>query len=474
MPIDISQQQRNLQTLRQDQSMTHQQIQALELLATPVLDLQALINDELEKNPVLEGEPPENLESFSPTSDNDNTDEKWLDQLLRLDDEVRHIKARSQASNPDDQERRQHFLESICATPTLQDYLLEQLQFFDLDPETRACCELVLSGMNDDGYLTSHPADLAMASGEPLQRISQTIEILQRLDPPGVCARDLRERLLLQLRRQGKSNTLTYTAIHDHLDDLANNRLPQVARKLKITMTDMQAIISEIQSLNPRLQHDTNNASDYVEEEASVIEHNGKLEVQINNQYLPNLYISPQYKQLLEDPDTPKETRDYIKEKMRAAMFLINSINQRQSTLERIVGAIAQTQGDFFRGGMSHMRPLTMAQIATTVGVHETTVSRAVSGKYLRCKFGLLPLRQFFSAGFQTDDGKGVSSNAIKNAISKLIDNEDKTAPLSDSCIAKQLQTQNFNVARRTVAKYREALGIIPSHLRKSYWVTES
>ena len=189
----------------------------------------------------------------------------------------------------------------------------------------------------------------------------------------------------------------------------------------------------------------------------------------MNNEHLPNLYISKRYRELLADPNTSKETRDYIKEKLHAGIFLINSIIQRQTTIRKIVHALAEHQKDYFINGKEHLRPLTMAQIADKVGIHETTVSRAVSGKYLRCKYGLIPLRNFFTSGYETEDGQSISKNVVMDVIREMIDGEDPLKPLSDNTIVDELKNRGYNVARRTVAKYRDQMGILPSNLRRKY-----
>jgi RNA polymerase sigma-54 factor len=464
--MDLSQKQNVIQTLRQEQTMTHQQIQALEMLFLPVLELQAMIDSELAKNPVLEVETPEDADS-SVEADSD----EWLDKILQLDEENRYIKSGSVSKySKEDEEKRRHYLESMTSEMTFQESLLDQLRFMDLESELNSCCEVVISGLDDEGYLSSHPADLAMASGQSAELVEKAIKTVQKLDPPGVAAKDLQERLLLQLSRKGMEKTKTYEAVRDYLDEIAANHLPQVAKKMKISLDELKEIIVQIQSLNPRLATESVSPHEYVQEEVVISdEENGDLKVKINNEYLPNLYISKQYKDLLKDPSTPKETRDYIKEKLHSGVYLINSIIQRQSTIRKIVNAIVEYQSEFFKDGMDKLKPMTMAQIAEKVGIHETTVSRAVAGKHMRCKYGLLALRHFFSTGYESEDGQAVSKNVVKNAIRALIDAEDSYSPLSDSQIVDKLKEQGYNVARRTVAKYRESMNILPSNLRRQY-----
>ena len=466
--MDLSQKQNIIQTMRQEQTMTHQQIQALELLFLPVLELETAINAEIEKNPVLEVEP------AAPEAENDasrDDGDEWLDKVLHLEEENRYIKSSSYSNYSEDaEERRQHYLDSITEEQSFQDLLMEQLKFLDLNDTERDCCEAVISGLDDDGYLVSHPADLAMATGYGLDEINTAVKTVQSLEPAGVAATDLRGRLMLQLERQGRKNTPIYVAVSKHLDEIAANHLPQVARKMKVDIEELKEIIADIQRLNPRLTTETVSPHEYIREEVLIEEgEDGELIIKMNNEHLPNLYISKRYRELLADPNTSKETRDYIKEKLHAGIFLINSIIQRQTTIRKIVHALAEHQKDYFINGKEHLRPLTMAQIADKVGIHETTVSRAVSGKYLRCKYGLIPLRNFFTSGYDTEDGQSISIKVVMYVIREIIDGEDPLKPLSDNTIVDELKNRGYNVARRTVAKYRDQMGILPSNLRRKY-----
>jgi RNA polymerase sigma-54 factor len=463
--MDLNQKQNLTQGMRQEQTMTHQQIQALEMLFLPVLELQAMIDSELEKNPVLETEESPELEL---PAQNDNDD--WLEQVLKLDEDKRYIRPGSISKySKDDEEKRHHYLESVTSEKTFQQSLIDQLRFSDLEPKLYNCCEFVISGLDDDGYLTSHPADLAMASGENVDFIAQAVKVVQSLDPPGVAACDLKERLMLQLERKGLLDAPVYRAVKDYLDDIAANRLPAVAKDMGITIPELQEIIKEIQDLNPRLINEPVSPHEYVQEEVTISEENDDLKVKLNNEYLPNLFISKNYRELLSAEDTPQETRDYIKEKLKSGIFLINSIIQRQTTIKKIVDAVVEVQKEFFLNGYESLKPMTMSQVAEKIGIHETTVSRAVSGKYLRCKYGLLAIRDFFSSGYELEDGNSVSKNVVKNVIKSLISEENSFSPLSDSQIVTELEKKGYKVARRTVAKYRESMNILPSNLRRQY-----
>jgi RNA polymerase sigma-54 factor len=462
---EIAQKQSLTQSQRQEQTMSYRQIQAIELLFLPVVEIQSIINTELEKNPVLDTELPPEAQTAAGQEESD----EWLDKILKLSEENRYIKGGGAKWTREDEEKRDHYLESVTVEQTFQESLSEQLRFLDLDDKTRQCCELVISSLDDDGYLKSHMADIAMAAGQSMENVSRAVAVVQSLEPAGVAAADLRERLLLQLERKNLKDSRAYTAVKDYLAEIAANHLPQVAKKMGLSIEEIKETLGEIQKLSPVLSCEQASPSDYVREEVVVEEDSGALKVTVKNDYLPSLRISPHYRDLLKDPGTPRDTREYIKERLHAGVSLINSVIQRQTTIKKIAGALVKAQESFFMDGASGMRPLTMARIAQEIGIHETTVSRAVAGKYLKCKHGFFPLRHFFSAGFETEGGEAVSNNVIKDAIKSMIASEDVYSPLSDSDIAAQLKERGLTVARRTVAKYRESMNILPSHMRRQY-----
>ena len=275
--IDIQQKQQVVSELRQEQTMTHQQIQALEMLSVPVLELETMVNQELESNPVLdtEGE----TEDIPAKLD----DDEWLDLILKLDENRRFLQSNTKYVNPEDEEKRQHYLESVTYQVSLHESLYDQLRFLDVDEDENKLCELIIAGLDDDGYLTSHLADLAMAAAVSLEKVEKAMYTIQQFEPAGVAARDIRERLMLQLERMNQKDTLVYTAVKDYLDEIASNHLPLVARKLKISMTKLHEVIHDIQCLSPRLEKGEVSPHEYIEEEVTVYEKNNSLEIQMNN-----------------------------------------------------------------------------------------------------------------------------------------------------------------------------------------------
>jgi RNA polymerase sigma-54 factor len=392
--------------------------------------------------------------------------------LLKLSENASPARRDAHLSlSTEDEERKQHYFDSITQKTNFYDDLAAQLALMDLDEKKRKACEIILSGLDDEAYLTAHPADLAMASGLSMEQVHEAIEIVKSLEPAGVGAVNLQERLLLQLQRQGREDTLTYRAVKECMDDLANNRLPKIAKTLGVSIEEIRGLVEEIKLLKPRIvEGEGVHPFEYVEEEASIFaDDNRELKVTVSGRHLPLLHISKHYRDLLNDQSVSSETKKYIRDKIRAGATLINSISQRQSTLERILNAIVAVQKNYFLEGEDYLKPLTMAEVAEKVGVHETTVSRAASNKYVRCVYGLIPISKFFSAGYRSADGQEVSNAVVKKAIKRYIRNESPERPYSDSALVKLLKDDGLAVARRTVAKYRENMGILPSNLRRQH-----
>lgn len=480
MNQNLSQTQHQRQTLNLSQS----QRQSLNLLHLPVAELQTAVNEEIAQNPVLDSEPQEGV--LLPKLSEDSDD--WLEQLLAMREENRFIGGGHQAVSPEEEAKRQLFLESVTDEVSFTRHLLNQIQFLGLSETVQSACEAVISALDDDGYLKTPIQDLCMIANLPQTVLEQAVQTVRELDPPGVAAHDIRDRLLMQLERQGKADTLTYKAVRDYLSDIGTNKLPKVMQKLNITSDEMNQIVGEIQHLHPRLEFDTAvSPHEYISEEAEVTENaEGSFSVTVRHDRLPPLYINRHYLDMLKDTSLPKEVHDYIKEKLKSGTGLINGILQRQSTIKRVVSAIVSAQEDFFRYGESRLKPLTMSEVAVSCGVHESTVSRTVAGKFLRCRFGLYPIRAFFTSGVQVNSMSDspsensdstvsesvletLSNDVVKNKIKTLIDAENHLKPLSDAKLTELLNAAGFTIARRTVAKYREQLNILPTHLRRQF-----
>lgn len=452
--------------------------QSLELLQAPLMELRALVRQELEQNPTLE-ELPEDAEhiEIEPLADTvargEDEFRDEFEKLVQLDEEWRDYFNQSQSRStyaPEDAAKRQFFFDSLSQRESLQQHLVNQLILAGLPPQDRQIGELLVGSLDDDGYLATSLEELAAASGFSTADLERVLSIIQEFDPIGVGARDLRECLLIQLRRLGKGDSLAADIVRGHLDDLGAKKYEEIARALGVTLDEVQAAARLISTLEPRPGRAfSSDTTAYIEPEVAVVKIDGEYHILLNDDRLPRVHISDHYRRLLEDPSTPADVRQYIRDKVRAGLFLLKSIHQRQQTLYNIAREIVARQRDFFDHGVSHLRPLTMAQIAQTLGIHETTVSRAIANKYMSTPRGTFEMKYFFTPGYLTADGQLVSNKAVKDAIARLVAEEDPDHPLSDQEIAHRLGEMGFDVARRTVAKYREELQILPSHLRKGF-----
>lgn len=461
--------------------------QSLNILQAPVLELQTLVRQELETNPVLEevppdepGEAPEEEADDEPGAEEggeggeDEAFESFVEEFRRLsqiEEDWRADEARLSASlsgGADEEERRKFFFDSIAAGTTLQEHLLGQLGFEELEAETRRAAEALIGSIDEAGYLTADLEELARGAGVTPEGMEEALRVVQGLEPAGVGARDLREALLLQLERAGRGDSLEARIVRDHLDDLARHRYPDIARRLRVDVAEVQEAAEAIGRLDPRPgSRFSPEGGRYVAPDAVVEKDGGEFQVIVNNDYLPRLRISRAYKEML--ASGVNGAAEYLREKIRGGKFLIRSIHQRQQTLENICRVIVELQRDFFEKGPAHLKPMTMSEVAERIGVHETTVSRAVSGKYLATPFGTFEMRHFFTSGYRTGEGESLSNASVKEAVAALVKAEDPRAPLSDAQIAERLREKGLEIARRTVAKYREELGILPSNLRRRY-----
>jgi RNA polymerase sigma-54 factor len=453
--------------------------QSLEMLQVPILELRAMIQKELEQNPTIEESPAEvNAEQIEPEAPKTETDkqlefDKEFEALARIDDEWRDYFFQNLHTSPytrEDAERRQFLMDSLPQVESLQEHLLEQLSLSDLSDSDKQIGELIIGNINDEAYLTTSIDDLAASATCDRHQIEDVLSVIQDFHPTGVGARDLRECLLLQLERLGKTDTLAENIVRDHLDKLAGKKFHDIARLLQVTVDDVQHAAKLIATLDPKPgRMFSPDVATYVLPEIVVQKVDGQYVIVLNDDQLPHVRISKYYRDMLSDPATTPEVKAYVRERIRSGAFLIKSIHQRQSTIYRIAAEIVKTQTDFLDQGISHLKPLTMAEVARIVGVHETTVSRAVSGKYMKTPNRIYELKYFFTPGIKTSDGKEISNKTVRDIIATMVADESLSAPLSDQEIMELLQKQGIKIARRTIAKYRLALRIPPSHLRKSY-----
>jgi len=494
------------QDLRQRQSqslvLAPQLRQSLKILQVAALDLRSVIQEELQSNPALEelpmegvsldrerdaqnadnssesgNEAPEHNSDNEPGTATENREEmdfsKEFEILHKLDEDWRDYMSQAggaQQHTSEDAERRQHFFDSLVTETSLQEHLMRQAEMVEMGTKTFEAIQYLVGSLDDRGFLTQTPNDVALQTGVPLETVQHAAKILKTFEPAGIGAQNLEECLLQQLANKGRSDSLAARIIRDHFTLLTRRRIPEIARKIGAHMDDVQIAIEEIGTLDPapgrRFADDSNRV---VIPDVTVEKDGEKWNVILNSDYIPRLRISNTYKEMIAKGTLSKQERDYLRERMRSGKFLINSIEQRQQTIERITREIIKKQNDFFEEGVSKLRPLTMTQIADVVGVHETTVSRAIANKYIKTPHGIFDFKFFFTPGYQADSGDSVSNTSVKEMINDLIAGEDRSHPLSDQEIVAKLQERGINIARRTVAKYREESGLLPSNLRRDY-----
>lgn len=572
------------QHLTQSLVLSPQLQQSLALLQAPILELKAMVEKELEQNPVLEEVPvaeaeqqaksEETGESASPDFDpSEPTTELGedapaepkpaaesgpepgaepaddfqveFDRLTELDQEWRDHFAQSNLpvrTSPEEEERRQFMMDSLTRSESLQEAMLEQMRTSDLSELRMAIAEIIIGNLDDYGYLKTSLEEIASAAGTTVEAtvedVAESLRVVQTFDPPGVAARDLRECLLLQMERVGHRDAVEYRIVAEYMDLLAKRRVPELAERLELTVTEVQEAMGRIARLEPRPGREfLPDDEQFVIPEVFVRWVDDDFVVSTNNSDLPHLRISNTYKDLMSrgtldfeelealasdedertrelvkavlaavhgkqeqaavallrkwlsenapghpavavvqrtltkliDRQSAVETRTYVRDKIAAAKFLIKSIDLRQKTLLNISRAIVARQREFMEKGVAFLKPVTMAQVAEVVGVHETTVSRAVSGKYVQTPQGIFELKYFFTAGLHTNGGGDIANTSVKGMVADIFRAEDAKKPLADDEVAKMLQAKGINIARRTVAKYRGELGILPSGLRKVY-----
>ena len=491
------------QRLTQSLVLAPQLQQSLALLQAPTLELKALVEQELQQNPVLEevavaetelqekenrdedqppaaadlAEPPSDLD-FDPTTEKNASEpmddfQAEFERLVQLDQEWRDHFAQTNLpmrASAEEEEKRHFMFESLVASTSLQEMLIEQIRESALAEDQWPVAEMLVGNIDEYGYLKATNEELAMSTGLPADKIVEVLKVIQTFDPAGVGARDLRECLLIQLERRGQQSTLEYRIINEFMDALGKRRIPEISRGTGESLDAVQEALERITRLEPRPGRAFLPDNDqYVLPEVFVQKSGDDYVITTNNEHIPHLRISNTYKDLMSQRENSSEVRNYIREKIRAGKFLIKSLHQRQETILNIAREIVHRQREFMGKGVAALKPLTMVQVAQVVGVHETTVSRAVSGKYMQTPQGIFEMKYFFTAGIQTASGAGMSNTSVKDMIADIFKAENTTKPLSDQEVVRMLKEKGIVIARRTVAKYRTELNILPSNLRKVY-----
>jgi RNA polymerase sigma-54 factor len=460
--------------LAQQQALSPQMQQSLQLLQTPVAELRQLVASEMASNPVLEEMGPSSM-TADPQEIPDVQDEANRRDLRisSLQEEWREYMPQSGSVSSgsfssEDEERRRFLFDSQTSRPTLREAVISQAAGY---PESELIIvEAIAGNLDHDGYLRISPDDLASSIPVLPNQLEKVLEKVRQFEPAGVAAHDLADCLCLQLARRGEGNGLAARILKHHLDQLARHRFDEIAKAIRVPLDDVAAAARLIATLEPKPGRPFAETDEQgVIPDLMVLPEGDHFVVRLNEEELPRLRISGEYKEMLATRGENEELLLYLRDKIRGARVFLRSLQQRQQTLLAIGNQIVERQEEFFRRGKEALRPLIMAQIADAVGLHVTTVSRAVSGKFMETPQGLLEMKYFFTPGFQNSDGTSVSNQVVKEAIRELIDHELPKSPLSDQDIVSSLSQRGLKVARRTIAKYREQLGILPSHLRKSY-----
>jgi RNA polymerase sigma-54 factor len=472
-------------SLRQSQRvvMTPLLQQAIQLLQLSTLELQEVVQKELLENPLLEEvaqETSENPEAAPATPDapaptpvepapveSSPTAERQTDDLpfdltaVMFDDnnEERSLVA---------QEEREElpFENLVRSVNSLTDHLDEQLRFTVEDPLVRRIGNEIIGNLDEDGYLRAELSEIAERCETTVDQVEKVLMLVQAFDPPGVAARSIQECLLIQLKADPNPDPVSVEIVEEHFDELSRRRYPDIARALKLPLDRVMESVEEIMGLEPKPGRRFGGAdSRYIVPDVVVHKMGGEYVVVLNEDGIPRLRVNSLYRSLLRTAGS--EAREYVEQKLRSAVWLIKSVDQRQRTLRKVTQSIVKFQREFLDKGLPCLRPLSLRDVGEDIGMHESTISRVTTNKYVETPQGLFELKFFFHSGIASGDGEMVSSVSVKKMIQDLLANEDPAKPLSDQEVAAILKGRGLTIARRTVAKYREELGILPSHQRR-------
>ena len=469
-------------SMQQRLVMTPKLQQALKLLQVPTLELEHILKQEIMQNPLLEeidyGEEEEE-DTREETAESEKAPEESADERAEDDpskdfdlDDYLDDSFKVMGWEPEREDLDERFERVTVAPESGIDQLVTQLHLSVDDELDNEIGEYLIGNLNPDGFLAIELDEVARVFKVDIARAELVLDVIQTFDPPGIGARNLQEGLLLQLKARNQEDSMVADIVRDHFDALKNRKFAEIARELKISPREVQDIAEEIGHLDPRPGLSTlGNEARYVTPDLVVDKVDGEYVVYLNDSNIPRLRISQAYVEELNrsksEGDT--ETREFILGKLNSAKWLIQTIEQRRRTIVKVMQCIVEEQRDFFEKGPVALRPLTLQQVATQIGMHESTVSRVTTNKYVQTPRGVFELKYFFSSSLDTDDGDSMSSKAAKTRISGIIAVEEKSRPLSDQKIVDMLKTDGLNIARRTVAKYREQLGILPARMRKTY-----
>lgn len=463
--------------------MTPELIQAIQILQFNTHELDSYVQEQLLVNPVLEQAGEENLgarESDKHTDAEEMRSRKDSESVSGDDDFDwrEYIKDRQyddisyrQWEDRSGEEKENTYEQYVSSDVTLPEHLMFQLQFASSKKGCRRVGRYIIESLDENGYMTSTVEEISRATGAPVDKVEEVLDIIHGFDPVGVGARDLAECLIIQLKQKGQLTETFERVINEHLSDLADSRFGVVAKDMGISPKEVQNMGDIIRTLEPKpgrlfaSQMDTK----YIIPDVIIEKIDGEYVVTINDSSTPKLMVSSYYQKLLYQSEEDDKLAKYLSDRVNSAMWLIKSIEQRKQTIYNVVNAVVKYQKDFFDKGSKYLKTLTLKDIAEEVGIHESTVSRSINGKYLQCPRGVFEVKYFFSAGVSGSHGEGISSNSIKEFIKEIVDSEDHRSPYSDQDMVEMLKEKGINISRRTVAKYRDEMNILSSSKRKRY-----
>ena len=479
-------------SMRQEMKVNPRLYQAMDLLYMPLLDLQQHLQQELLINPFLElvpededgedGEEGTELLEVATAEEQkaDNTDEMDWQKILEDGFET--------GGRKEEFEEREYIEPVTVTTRDLLDHLRDQVQMLELNPRQEFLADEFIGNINEDGYLVCELSEILNCVNTEVRRVAEALDrdiselpmytidevdellpVIQQLDPPGVGARNLRECLLLQLATQTLQDSIAYALVRDGFEELIGHRWSEMAKRFGIAVSEVQAVADQIAKLDPKpgLKFAPDNEH-YIIPDLVVDKVDGRYVVYLNDGNLPRLKLSRTYQDIARDKKKyDAESKDFIANKMNSAHWMIQAIEQRRQTMLKVMNYIVERQRDYFEKGVQQLKPLTLREVAEVIGMHESTVSRVTNEKFVQTPRGVLPLKFFFSSGLSTTDGDDVSARGIKDQIKKLVDAEDAKDPLTDQAIVDILKLGGVVIARRTVAKYRDQLGVLSARMRK-------
>jgi RNA polymerase sigma-54 factor len=476
--------------LRQELKINPRLYQAMDLLYMPLLDLQQHLKQELLNNPFLEMVEPEEEEEEegAEAAEESQTPEEEKTPNDEIDWEGILLDGFDAGGRREEHEEKEYYEPVTVDTRDLSDHLRDQIALLDLDPRQMLLAEEFIGNINEDGYLACPVEDIrqsindvVLKAAEAAERdfdevpvytedeVLRMLEVVQGLDPAGVGARDLRECLMLQLKDAGLEQSVPYRLVRDCFDELINHRWSEISKRFGISPADVQKAADEIAKLDPKPGLMYSDASDnYIIPDLVVEKIDGKYHVFLNDANLPRLKLSRAYQEIARDKKKfDGENKEFISNKLNSANWMIQAIEQRRQTMLKVMNYIVERQRDFFEKGVQYLKPLTLREVAEVISMHESTVSRVTNEKFVQTPRGVLPLKFFFSSGLSTTGGEDVSARGIKDQIQKLVENEDPKHPLTDQAIVNILKESGVQIARRTVAKYRDQLGVLSARMRK-------